>query len=937
MPAPNALQLPPPANWQDFEALCRDLWARLWEDTNAQKNGRNGQEQAGVDVFSSKQPQRGVQCKQKDAITGATLTRAQVLAEVEKAKNFKPVLTELVLATTGPRQARIQELVRDLNQQGWAPFTVLVWSWEDIASELLKHDDLLELYYPWLGFDRGTRGLLNTYLEHLWNRLSLIRLTAIRTGANDVLSLAEVYTALDVERMCEPVQDAPARRLSALEFVSAEPRAVLLGGSGSGKSCFLSWLALCLAGERLGKGIDLHHLHGFRGGHNGGPPPIWTHGALLPLFVELLQFVRDHDHFPGPDTQADAQHLIGHITGKKARCTLPRELMPYVQDLLGPRHRGRGALLLLDGLDGTPEDTRHQIKRTIQAFVNAYPNCRVLVTSRPYAYRHNDAWNLDGFVVERLAAFDDGKISAFVTDWYKAAGRQGLAAAEAEARAEDLIDAIHTVESLRHLARRPLMLTMMADLHQSGVAVRGGRARLYAETTKLLFDRWNPPMRDARVTATKVFGIPRKNLRDALRAIGLRAHLEAQRVDSSEPADIPFSMVWEELGKVRPRGTERVDERQVLEYLDHHCGILQRMGGNVYRFPHRSIQEYLAAIELSRDPNFPHQLAELVRTDLGLWREVLEFALLHATARPLHAWSIIDELVDDNTTQENAVVTGRIVTVLAAALGETPLGSTVSKLASRILKRLRDWLCTILDDGERFTAPDRIAAGNALGRIGDPRIGHRADNFLAIREASEQRLGRFPVTVQEYAEFVDSGGDKPPDWTRQLRYRNRPVVHVSWHDASNYCKWRSAQAQEQVRLPSAAEHDSAASPDGRPWPWDSNLGGPSPELANYNRNVGHPTPVGCYPRGQGKHGHLDLAGNVWEWLEDERKGMRYSAGGGWLNSEALLRYGERIDLDPNRRDVIIGFRVVVSPLPLAQVSSGGAAETGETLSSINVT
>ncbi len=37
------LDLPPPRDRQPFEDLCRDLWAELWRDSNAQKHGRSGQ------------------------------------------------------------------------------------------------------------------------------------------------------------------------------------------------------------------------------------------------------------------------------------------------------------------------------------------------------------------------------------------------------------------------------------------------------------------------------------------------------------------------------------------------------------------------------------------------------------------------------------------------------------------------------------------------------------------------------------------------------------------------------------------------------------------------------------------------------------------------------------------------------------------------------
>jgi hypothetical protein len=44
---------PPPANWQDFERLCFDIYSRLWKTNDAQMHGRVGQPQAGVDVYGT--------------------------------------------------------------------------------------------------------------------------------------------------------------------------------------------------------------------------------------------------------------------------------------------------------------------------------------------------------------------------------------------------------------------------------------------------------------------------------------------------------------------------------------------------------------------------------------------------------------------------------------------------------------------------------------------------------------------------------------------------------------------------------------------------------------------------------------------------------------------------------------------------------------------
>lgn len=47
-------QIPPPRNWQRFESLCHRLWREILRDPSAQKHGRQGQAQHGVDVFGQR-------------------------------------------------------------------------------------------------------------------------------------------------------------------------------------------------------------------------------------------------------------------------------------------------------------------------------------------------------------------------------------------------------------------------------------------------------------------------------------------------------------------------------------------------------------------------------------------------------------------------------------------------------------------------------------------------------------------------------------------------------------------------------------------------------------------------------------------------------------------------------------------------------------------
>ncbi len=85
----------PPNEPAAFESLCLDLWKEIWHDPGAQKNGRSGQAQAGVDVFGRQDGVWvGVQCKQKDGLLRTKVTVAELEAEVHNALGFQSKLAK---------------------------------------------------------------------------------------------------------------------------------------------------------------------------------------------------------------------------------------------------------------------------------------------------------------------------------------------------------------------------------------------------------------------------------------------------------------------------------------------------------------------------------------------------------------------------------------------------------------------------------------------------------------------------------------------------------------------------------------------------------------------------------------------------------------------------------------------------------------------------
>lgn len=149
-----AKQISPPKNWGTFEDLCHALFKHLWSDPLAQKNGRTGQAQHGVDVFGSwngdRKSYRGVQCKGKESNYGSKAVWSEVLKEIEKADTFSPKLESWIFATTAPTDATLQKAAREISVERGSKglFSVDVLGWEEIQALMVKAPEVIAEFYP---------------------------------------------------------------------------------------------------------------------------------------------------------------------------------------------------------------------------------------------------------------------------------------------------------------------------------------------------------------------------------------------------------------------------------------------------------------------------------------------------------------------------------------------------------------------------------------------------------------------------------------------------------------------------------------------------------------------------------------------------------------------------------------------------------------------
>jgi formylglycine-generating enzyme required for sulfatase activity len=220
-----------------------------------------------------------------------------------------------------------------------------------------------------------------------------------------------------------------------------------------------------------------------------------------------------------------------------------------------------------------------------------------------------------------------------------------------------------------------------------------------------------------------------------------------------------------------------------------------------------------------------------------------------------------------------------------------------------------------------------------------------------------------PVTNEEYARFIHATGWRAPaiyelplvvtagGAERERSFRaagepyiwldstpphdrlDHPVTLVRWSDAVAYCAWLADATGRQIRLPSEAEWEKAARGglDAKRYPWGDRL---DRNLANFLTDPSLKTAHGttrCRTYPANGFGLFDMAGNVWEWVQDWYDPAYYAAspprhpagprhgtlrvlrGGSWLSADIrMLAVTHRHQVPPDTYSYGIGFRVACS-------------------------
>jgi formylglycine-generating enzyme required for sulfatase activity len=810
------------------------------------------------------------------------------------------------------------------------------------------------------------------------------RSASAESSGDALMPLADVYIALDTTaRAPKPISDPQSnaddpfsghddKPLSALAALIANPRLVLLGNPGSGKSTFVNHLALCLANEGLQPKADwLARLDGW--------PTAW-HG-LLPIPI-ILRDVAAWLEATQPDERRSA------LFSAYLQSWLAQLGLEDLHDLLLHQLREGKALLLLDGLDEAPplETILQPLKAMIEELPTAYPG-PMLVTCRVLSYQ-DPRWRLrDG----RWPSFELAHLTDEQIDWFTSAWYQQLAANKQVRNAADLTTRLQRAirrPDLRPLAGNPLLLTVMAIVQTTKGVLPDARALLYDDIVELLLWRWEAIKLEkpdgeatdwhALLSAAVLSDI---DVKQKLWELAFTVHTLGQSGDATAnaTADISEADLLETLRHLHPeKSLDWADD--MVKIMKHRAGLLIESRLKVYRFPHRTFQEHLAACHLSTRPNFTEAALELAQAG-AYWREVL----LLAVGRLVHSGNIepplffIGELCPNSATaiEPDDAVAWRNVWLAGECLVEVGLiRAGRHRTGKELTERVRHQLTALITE-ERLSPRERAGAGSTLSSIGDERnleemVLVPAGSFLMgtkpeqvepqvaitfdwykrnapnstvteddfrrwIQSELPQyevtlpafRISKYPVTNHQYAQFVAATGHRPPQhWrsdTPPPELLNHPVVYVDWHDANAYCAWVSKQRGAIVRLPTEAEWEKAArGSDGRAYPWGNEFDADRCNM--FETRIQSTSTVGIFPSGNSPYGVADMAGNVWEWTSSQYRDYPYQPddgreeptsdarrtlrGGAFYDYEVNVRCAFRYFSYPTSWFDFVGFRVL---------------------------
>lgn len=782
-------------------------------------------------------------------------------------------------------------------------------------------------------------------------------------------SLLKLYMRLSIQQSQNPVSEqAPKVRVFLEDEVKKHRCNVILGDPGAGKTTFLRYLART-ALEDPSK-----------------PLPLFMRAA------DLFSFIQERPHVAAAHNHNQLISYWLHLSEEYG--------WGFTRPWLTEQFQAGKAVILMDGLDElpTPND-RADIMRIVDSGASVWQGCGWILTSR-YGVLQGGAAPPPRFVLHKIGVLGDAEIEHFINAYVDELFQMGSTLQEgdkyhAAQYKRELLSAIQNRRDVNFLGRNPVMLTSMIIVHWNQRRLPSGKAALYEAVIQ-----WLISTRGKRISKEDNTW----KLRKCYQGLALAMFLHP---DGRQTA-VPRFWAAEQISKYFTDEAEDQRSDKALAFLEQgevNTGLIVSREGGKVAFWHASFQEFLAASEIATRPDDPEiGWWNIIRDRLfdSEWQEVIKFIPVVFMLRNMGESRVdlyLQRILETRQASHTLPEAAKYMQLMGPILHDLKVFNyTPAREQEECVPGFKDLQAEVLRIFEREAETEldlitRHKTAIALGQGGDPRLEEPAANWVAIpagytqvgsqRDSSDEpnydaiaeeeekpvhwvytaafEIGKYPVTVQEFARFVDSGGYhkesvwspegwkwrteqdlyQPDHWDEQLACPNCPVVYVDWFEAQAYCQWLSEQDERWLyRLPTEAEWEYMArcgSQTYQRYVFGNVFLEDGDSQTNWDRcGLQQLAPIGLFPLDQTAHGVLDVNGNVCEWVQDagpieypvepvranlfmpvQDMSFRYWRGGGWNDLSELLRTASRTCILPHLRYDDGGFRVLRVRKPIS--------------------
>lgn len=740
--------------WENFERLCHRLMSLEGDVEHCVRYGRQGDAQAGIDVYARRVSGRYhcLQAKRHQSFSAAQIRTAvdTFLAGnwASSTECFTIAVQSSLRSTTV--QDEIEQQAERLSAQG---IVFVPLDGEELTNRLRSHADLVDDFFgrPWVeallgdeavaglkarldgaAFAKARSQLTRVYESHFHSvdpgsfgsicddeghpELTLVErfikpdiLVREATSSHErsdsstsVVSSNESPSSSPPSSEVIALQMTPAtsrlRRVPLHEWIGEAQRLIVLGDAGCGKSTLLRVIALDL----------LHNQVHF--------PELATRwGRRLPVYVPFARWTAQ-------------TALAGGVVGIKdiVRRSLDQLLTGSLADLIDQAIEDGRVLLLIDGLD---EWSNEQAARTtlnalitivethgIPVVVSGRPRGLEKIGSLPAAWRRGTVAPLS---IDQQVSIASRWFSRFSIEL-----AAGEGASVSSLRTDRFMAELARDANLAALATTPLLLIGLVTLALRGQILPRTRNDIYDRLVRVLLEV-HPSIRATAAGDTEsrfryANNPDQRRAAIAHLAFTIREQAGGGAIALASARDTLQSFLASQSGFSLDRTEAARAASEILAVNSETQGLIVEKGPNEIGFVHASFEEYLCAEHIG-GWSF-EGITAFVRTHAGeaRWRNVITYLLGYLQRRDEvdRLVAVIEEPCIDELTQLNR----------QALLGDIAVGLsaravvTAKRLALATMQRV---------ESEDWMPMRREALGSVLRGLSDPTLKTEIATHLA--------------------------------------------------------------------------------------------------------------------------------------------------------------------------------------------------------------